>query len=150
MSDNNIEIESLLDQELDALADLPEFKPFPAGTYACTLVMETKMVNDKPCIEASFTLREVLELADPNLDESQHPKQGDTSGVLYQLTNKIGQGKFKNNTAAIAAHFGLVKPKIREIVETCKGGIDVAVTMKTRMNKEKTQEYQDVVGIEVV
>ena len=31
MSEFNLD--SLLDGTLDALADLPEFKPFPAGTY---------------------------------------------------------------------------------------------------------------------
>jgi hypothetical protein len=55
MSNDNVA--SLLDSNLDDLADLPEFKVPPAGAYnAVILRIEEKSIGSHPAVEMSVVL----------------------------------------------------------------------------------------------
>lgn len=138
------DLDSLLDMDLDDIADLPEFKVFPAGAHRCTMKLEKKMIGTHPAWELGLKLQETLELTDA---AEVAPEAGTESSVAYMMDNEFGQGKFKELVKPLAAHYGVTK--IGEVVEQSNGA-EVVVVTKVRQNKEKTQSYLDVVSIEVV
>ena len=137
-------LDALLDQNLDDIADLPEFKPFPAGAHRCTIKFESKEVNGHPAVEMKVTAIETLELADP----SQTPlAAGDSTGILFMLDNEFGAGALKAVCAPLAAHYGTKK-----ISETLAAAEDSEVVLVTKVttNKDKTQKYTAVVSLTLV
>jgi hypothetical protein len=148
MSQDNFDINAMLDGTLDDLADLPEFKPYPAGTHVVTLKIVDKTgpkdrVNNHPGFEVKMTAVETLELA--NSDDTPLAAGAET-GVLYLLDNPIGQGSFKKLLASAAESFGAKSN--RELIADLQGATVVVVT-RTRQNKEKTQTYTDIVEMKV-
>lgn len=138
-------LDSILDGTLDDLADLPEFRPFPAGSHKVTLKLGTKTINKHPSIEVKMTAIETLELP---AGSSEEPLQkGAETSVLYVLDNEIGQGKFKNLMAVAAERFG---PKTnRELVADLQG-CECAVVTSLRPNKDKTKSYTDIVEVVIL
>lgn len=141
-------LDQLLDGTLDDLADMPEFKPFPPGAHRviANLVDKTApkdQVNKHPGYELRLKLVEHMELADPE----KAMAAGTETGVLYLLDNEMGQGQFKKFLAAIGEKFG---PKSnRELIAEVKN-LDMLVVTKVRSNKDKTQEYTDIVEAQVI
>lgn len=135
-------MDDLLDMSIGDLADLPEFKPFPAGAHRVVFNYESKDVNGARCIEFKLKAVETLELNDPVGDVALVP--GAETSVLYQLDNEFAQGKFKPLVTALAAHHGV--SSVREALEASKG-MELTVVTKTRANKDKTQSYTDIVSI---
>ena len=147
-SQDNFDIDAMLDGTLDDLADLPEFKPFPVGTHAVVLTIVDKTaakdrVNNHPGFEVKMKAVETLELA--NSDDTPLVAGAETS-VLYLLDNPIGQGSFKKLLASAAEHFGAKSN--RELIADLNGAT-VAVVTRQRQNKEKTQTYTDIVEMKV-
>ncbi len=141
-------LESLLDATLDDLADLPEFKPFPAGAHRVTIILESKEVNKKPCVEMKMRAIETVDLAEPQSETNVPLVAGTESGVLFVLDNDIGQGKFKEIMKVLAAKFGT--SKVRDTMESAKNAECLVIT-KLRTNKEdKSIVYTDVVKLEVL
>lgn len=139
-----IDINSILDGTLDDLADLPEFKPFPAGTHRVSIRWEQKVINKHPGFELKMKAIETMELA----NASDAPLEAGTeTGVLFLLDNEIGQGNFKKMLSSLASHYG-AKPN-RALIEESQNA-EVLVITKQRQNKDKTQTYTDVVEMQVV
>lgn len=136
-------LDTLLDGTLDDLADLPEFKPFPAGTHRAIIKMEQKVVNNHPSIEVSLKAVETIELA--NTDDEPLVAGAETS-VLYMLDNEIAQGAFKKVLASLGEHFGAMSN--RELIATAQNA-EVLVVTKLRSNKDKSQMYTDIVALQV-
>lgn len=141
---SNVSIDSLLDASLDDLADLPEFKVFPAGAHQCIISFEKKQIGTHPAVEAKLRMIATVELADP---AEVAPEAGTESSVAYMLDNEFGQGNFKKLMKPLQEHFGL--SKVSEILEAA-AGLEVLVVTKVRQNKEKTQTYLDIVSLQVV
>ena len=144
MTTENFDINALLDGTLDALADLPEFKPYPPGTYRVRVTLEQKVVNKHPGFELKMSCLEVIELANGS---DTPPAEKAECTILYLLDNEIGQGQFKKLMQVAAAHFG-AKPN-RELIGDMQNAECLVVT-KQRPNKEKTQMYTDLVEIQIV
>lgn len=140
-------LDALLDASLDDLADLPEFVVFPAGAHHCTAYLESKEVNNNPCIELKLKLIETKEYANPE-DAAKPLEAGAESSMLFNLTNEFGQGKLKPIARVFGTHFGL--SKLSEIIEATKDGVEVMAVTKTRQNKDKTQTYLEVVQLQVI
>ena len=148
MAQDNFDVDAMLDGTLDDLADLPEFKPYPAGTHAVVLTIvdltaPAKRINNHPGFEVKMKAVETLELANSN-DTPLAP--GAESSVLYLLDNPIGQGSFKKLLASAAEHFGAKTN--RELIADLQGAT-VAVVTRQRQNKDKTQTYTDIVEMKV-
>lgn len=141
----NFNIDSILDGTLDDLADLPEFRPFPAGTHRVTIKLEQKVVNKHPGFELSMKAIETVEL--PSNSSDAPLNAGAETSVLYLLDNEIGQGQFKKLLAALAAHFGAKSN--RELIADAQNSECLVVT-KQRQNKDKTQTYTDIVELQVI
>ena len=148
MAQDNFDVDAMLDGTLDDLADLPEFKPYPAGTHAVVLTIVDKTaaknrVNNHPGFEVKMKAVETLELAS---SDDQPLAAGAETSVLYLLDNPIGQGSFKKLLASAAEHFGAKTN--RELIADLQGAT-VAVVTRQRQNKDKTQTYTDIVEMKV-
>jgi hypothetical protein len=148
MAQDNFDVDAMLDGTLDDLADLPEFKPYPAGTHAVVLTIVDKTaaknrVNNHPGFEVKMKAVETLELAS---SDDQPLAPGAETSVLYLLDNPIGQGSFKKLLASAAEHFGTKSN--RELIVDLQGAT-VAVVTRQRQNKDKTQTYTDIVEMKV-
>lgn len=137
-------LDALLDGTLDDLADLPEFKPFPVGSYELSLMIEP----DKKIKNVYFTklkIRSVVELADAN---AVPPEKGAESNVRSDLSNEYGQGEFKKVLAALAAKFG--GKTNRELIELAsKEWIDCMAITKQNVNKNNGAVYTQIVELAV-
>lgn len=140
-----MDLDSLLDTKLDDLEDLPSYGVYPNGAHQVTISFEAKKVNDHPCVELQMVAISTLELSDPATDTPL--KAGSAGSVLYMLDNEIGTGKLKELMQPLKEF--LNTSSIRETMEAAKS-LDVIVVTKIRMNKEKTQSYNDVVKLSVV
>lgn len=153
MSNQNIDLDSILDSTLDDLADMPEFKPFPAGAHRATITLEVKAVNDIPSLDIKLEGIETVELSNP---EDTPIKQGDSTNQLVMLKKKDGtrneysEGKMKELLKPLAAHFGTTTN--RETIEAANG-CEVLVVTKLRKddrNKDDIKYYTDIVSWQVV
>lgn len=146
MTTQEFNLDTLLDGKLDDLADMPEFKPFPAGLHRVYGKMEQKVVNNHPCIELKLKAIETVELPANSEDTPLVP--GAETSVLFMLDNEIGQGSFKKVMKNIAEVFGVEKTN-RELLAEMSGWVECVVVTKQRRNKEKTQTYTDIVDLQV-
>lgn len=148
--DQAFDINSLLDGTLDDLADMPEFKPYPAGTHRVQAKLIDKtapkdQVNKHPGFELRMSMIETIELAQGDAEVIQ-PKS--EASVLYLLDNEMGQGQFKKILKSLAERFGAKSN--RELIAEMSSWVECLVVTKQRMNKDKTQTYTDVVELQVV
>ena len=81
-------LNALLEGNLDDLADLPEFKPYPIGVHRVTISLIPKVVNDKLAISADFKYLALVELANPT---DNVPDVGAVANVLCQMDNEFGK-----------------------------------------------------------
>lgn len=139
-TNQNIDLDSILDSSIDDLADLPEFAVFPAGVHTVVINWESKEVNKHPAMELKMRAVETVELSNPETDSPL--TAGTESSVLYMLDNEFGQGKFKTLIKQLAGHFGTTK--ISETLEASQG-MEVQVVCKVRQSKDKSTSYTEVV-----
>jgi hypothetical protein len=131
---------NILDSTLDDLADFPEVKPYPAGTYVVNFSLSTKEINKKPAVEAKLVLVEVAELASPT---DTAPVAGDETTLLMILINNDGaaneysQGQLKNILAKLK-EAGVPGDSPREMIAATKDGIPAAVTLGVRTKNDRT------------
>jgi len=144
MSNDNANFDSILDANLDDLADLPEFANFPAGVHRCTVSMLQKTINSKPAIEVTLTGIETVELSKP--EEDKPISAGQTSSSAYFMDNEFGQGAFKKLVAPLAGHLGVTS--LREIIEQ-SAGTEVEAVTAFRMGKAKPGETDRPVYFEI-
>lgn len=142
----NAEVNNLLDMTLDDLADLPEFKPFPAGAHKVYITLEKKVVNKKEAIEAKLKAIETLELSEPE-GEDKPLEAGAESGVLYMMDNEFGQGNFKKIAVVLAR--ALQVSSVGDLITACKN-VEVLVVTKLRKNKDTGQVYTDIKELQVL
>lgn len=141
-----------LDASLDDMDDLPGFASFPTGAYIVILEkgFELKEINSEKTMEMAMTLKEIMECDASKLDEGEAmPKPGDQGGVLFQLTNAIGAGLFKEAAKPIKAATGATT--IREIMEASKG-LELLVTIKRQAGKgdQEGRNFMRLVKVAVV
>jgi hypothetical protein len=141
------DLDNLLDATLDDLEDLPEFKPFAAGAHSVKASFEGKDVGGKSCIELSFVMIEVLELADPATPEKDIPKEGDQSSTLFFLDNEYGRGNLKKCAAPFAEALNLTS--IRDVVEQVKDVECALISTITTDKHDVTKQYLNVKEIQV-
>lgn len=146
-------LDSLLDSKLDDLADMPEFKPFPAGAHICTLEFKAKEINKKPAVEVKLVHVETAELTDPS---AVAPNKGDETQCLFILknndgsANEIAQGKLKMILSALKSAVG--GDTNREVMENSKGTQCMVVTKVKVNDKDPANPLRntDIVSLQVL
>jgi len=146
-SNQPVSIDDLMDSSIDDLKDLPPFIVPPVGHYKLQVSLAKKVVNDNPCIEASFVLLETLELKNP----AETPAEiGTKFSSLFQLNNEFGQGAFKALVTPIAAGLGLQGSKVSVLVEKIQN-ITIGASLKQRKDKNDADKvYAQVLNPEVL
>lgn len=141
MSDMNVD--ALLDSTLDELADLPEFKNFPAGAYNGTIELQVKKMGDNTGVELKFTNQEVVELSDAATPEADIPAPTATTSVGFLLNNEFGQGAFKEVLKSLKEGLNLAEgTSNREIMEAAKGASVMCVFTLRKDKNDAEKKYQ--------
>lgn len=137
-----VSMDDLLDGTLDDLADVPEFKPFPAGAHIVKISFDaSKKINDMPAIEVKLTHIETAELVNP---EDTAPKAGDSTNVIYILKkkddkgnvvrNELAEGQFKLLLASLAPAFP--EATTNRTIMAAAEGFEVLAATSIRENKK--------------
>jgi hypothetical protein len=142
---DSIGLDSLLDTVLDDIADLPEFKPFPAGAHRVLCSLDQKVIAGKPAVELALKLVETLELANAS---DTAPAEGSTCNVAYFLDNEYGLGNLKIVAVPFAAALGV--STIREAVEQVKDMEAVIITGLRADKTDKEKFYLNIKDIQVI
>jgi len=145
MSDSNAALDSLLDGQLDDLADMPEFLPYPNGAHVCTIKFEAKTINAKSAIELSLVAVSTEELENPAEDKPL--VAGAETSILYMLDNEYGQGSLKKDTAGLKEATGATT--MRALFEAVNGAQALVVTKK-RYDKKREQYFTGIVSIALI
>lgn len=138
-------LDDLFAASLDDIADLPSFELPPKGAYIGTVSLEIKEVNNKPAVEATFTVVETVELEDK---DEQPAAAGTKFSSAFILGSNIAEGKLKQLLAPFAAHFQTkeVGALVRDLVKD----VTISFVLKHRKDKEdKEKFYPDVRNITV-
>lgn len=139
------QMDDLLDETLDDLADLPTSAPFPSGAHLAVMTLERQ--KDKPTtVIAKFKYVSNMELVNP---EATPPKAGDEAAIFIHTKkkdgakNEFGQGQLKQLVMPISERTGV--KSINELIELTKAGVEVAIV--TGIKKAKEEGYQDAMTI---
>jgi hypothetical protein len=153
------DIDQLLDGSLDDLADLPEFKPFPAGAHSATIVSwERKLFDDKADSNKKNTAIVVRFKADSTIeptDPADVVSPGQETEYMYFLAHhsspkaaEIGQGGFKALMASLVEFYGADTP--RNLMEKSTGASVLIVTGKRADKKDKSKVYSTLDTLKVL
>ncbi len=141
MSNDNMD--SLLDETLDDLADLPQSKPFAPGVHIADMFIKRDEKKPSTYI-CKFVHKTTVELSNPT-DEPQKP--GDESVIWLHTkkkdggVNEIGQGQLKMLLNPLSEKLGV--KSITALLEATKPGIEVAIVTGIR----KQEGYSDSMSV---
>jgi len=146
MATTEMNFDDILDQSIDDLADLPEFKVPDTGIYKLRVTGGTKAINNKPAVTTSFVVREIVELADSSIPEEQRAKAGDKFDIAYILKDEdgnkseIAEGRMKEFLAPFHAHYG--EKSIRAIIEgPLTEGVDITAQVVKKARKNDPEKF---------
>ena len=141
----NTAIDSILDMNLEDLADMPAFFVPPNGAYSATILnMESKKIGDHPAVEVNFRIDAVLELADA---AATPPPVGTETSTSYMTDNEYGVGSLKELLKPLGAATG--ESSVAAIMAAAKG-MQVMIVTKNRWSKDKSTEYLGINSISVM
>ena len=150
----NYDIDSLLDNTLDDLADAPEFKPYPLGVHKVVINWETKQLDDNKMAGKKNTIvtlkMKALETIETPAGSEEVCSPGQEENIGFFLVHhsspkamEIGQGAFKEVMKSLAAHYGAKSN--RELMAE-SAGAEVLVT--TGLRKDKTDASKKYTKLE--
>jgi hypothetical protein len=121
---------SLLDSNLDDLADMPAFENIKPGQHVITILgFEEKKIGEHPAIELRVKLKETLELS----TAADTPNEvGTESSIAFMLDNEFGQGQLKEILKPISVATGA--SGVRAIMEAAK---NLECTIVSKLRKDK-------------
>lgn len=143
MAQDNFDIDAMLDGTLDDLADIPEFRPFPAGSYRLNFHIEAD-TEKKAIYYGRIKNLETLEL---NNDSELPMEIGGEAGIRYDLSNEYAQSAFKKILASLAEHFGAKSNRL--LIEDAKSPVEVIAILRQTTNKKNGKVYNDIVEMKV-
>ncbi len=139
------DIDALLAASLDDLDDLPSFEVPNPGVYVLEVSLEQKDVNGKAAIEASYAVKEVIELVNK---EDAAPAAGTKFSTLFTL-NEYGIGKLKDFCKPFAAHFDC--KQVGELVRDHIKNVTITANVGRRVDKEDPEKvYAKVKVLSIV
>ena len=141
-----VNVDEILDGTLDDLADIPEWKPYPAGGHR--VVMTFERVAGKPQIRVKMKAIETVELANATDTPLQPGAEG---SIICQLDNEFGQGTFKMIMGAFKTHLGMPdSAKNSEIMQQAQGMECVVITTIRENSKDKSQKFIKIEAVDFV
>ena len=152
MSDNF----SLLDDSIDALADLEKFTPIPAGSHKVRINWSEPEHEEQVIVALKLTVLETLEMAN-----SSEPvcEPGKTANIRFPIcmkdgspliaasgkVNSFGQGQLKEVIVALQPYFS--GNTTREVMANSEGA-EVIMTLKVRASsKDPEQKFNEIKAV---
>jgi hypothetical protein len=136
-------LDDLFNASIGDLADLPAFETPPPGAYILGVTLSGKEVNDKPAVEAKFTVKETVELKNA---EDKPAVDGTQFSQLFMIDNEFGLGALKKFIAPFGAHFGTAN--IGELVrDHLAEEVVCSATVKNRKDKKDPEKVYGSVEI---
>jgi hypothetical protein len=131
-------LDSILDSQLEDLADVPEFLTPPAGAYRANIISITeKRESENPTVIVKLKLLETLEL----IDSTATPvADGTETQVQYTLNNEYGEGNFKKLLIPLSTATGETKTRA---IMAAAAGFEVVIVTTIRTSKSKTVGEED-------
>lgn len=142
------DINSLLDSNLEDLADLQKFEPLPKGSYRLSVSWTLPDNDEFVIVQLKLSMLEVLAI--PGLEEENYPAVGKAATFYMRLQRKDGepmvwkdgtannqdQGRFKEVLKALAPVFNPEGTLTnREMMEASEGA-EVIATLGVRASKQ--------------
>lgn len=153
----DMDLDNLLDETIDDLADMPETKPFPDGAHLVNLKLKRLTDDKKKVVPGKFMVEleyiSEIELSDPDTEESARSKEGDKNAVWIHTVkkdgtkNEFGQGQLKLIIKPIADHLGVTT--VSEVIAATEEGLQVIAVTKIRKAKAGSG-YDDAMDIKQV
>ena len=144
-NETEVDISSLLDGTLDDLADLPEFKPYPAGAHKVKLHIE----RDAKKKTIYFAKMKYISVEELNNSEDEVPAVDTETSVRFDMANEYGQGAFKKAFAGLAKQLNL--SRLGDILEALRNPQDaLVVTDITKDKKNADRVYVNLVEVALV
>ena len=140
-------LEALFGASLDDIADLPAFEAPPPGAYILDINMDTKKINDKWAIEASFAVVETVALKNDveGSDGYRAPSAPGTKfSTAFFLKDKDGKAnvngiaRMKQLLVPFAEHFG--DKDIQKLVTELVKNVRIAAVVTNRADKEDPEK----------
>jgi len=136
----------LFQSGIDELADLPSFETPPPGSYVLEVSVDLKKINDKDAVEASITVVETLELANPG---DVPVLVGTKFSTLFMIGNEFGLGNLKKFLKPFSEHYG--EKNIGALVAHLKDPVTITSLVKNRKDKNDPDKvYGSLTNIAVV
>lgn len=138
-------LDDILDQSIDDLKDLPEFKVPPTGIYEQDVSLVMKEINKKPAIVAHHVIIECKSLADDSIPENERAKPGDSFDVGFILKdesgqrNEVAEGFFKAFMIPFHAHFD--DKSIKSVVEKMKDPVRIVSAIEKKERKGDKEKF---------
>lgn len=132
---NTNDLSLLNNFSLEDLADVPEYRVFPAGTHIVNTTFEVKKSKSlKPMVVVKFTAVETQEL----VNEADTPlRQGESNLYYCMLDSEYGQADLRKIIGPIATATGVsgLADLIASVNE--EGGVNLLLTSYTKENKKE-------------
>lgn len=151
------DINSLLDANLEDLADLQKFEPLPAGSYKQRVSWEIPESDEKVTVVMKLAVVECLDV--PGVEEDKLPAVGkeatfwmdlhmkDGSPITWKdgSANTNGQGMLKEVLTALAPVFNPESTlNVRQIIEASDGA-EVLTVLKVKASKNDPDSKWNVI-----
>ncbi len=143
---NNASVSTLdlLDASLDDMADLPEWKIFPAGVYR--VKPEVKQESKKQKGESVTVITVTATLLEGGIKEkndpaSADPAVGSQTNVRFTWENEYGQGGLKNLLKPISAATGV--KKVGDLLQLLGTADSVLLVMGVRKSSKDGKDYEN-------
>jgi hypothetical protein len=150
MSENQTDqLDDILDETLDDLADLPSSKPFPAGAHAVKFFLTRPDAKKPKTYLAKFKYVDAIELSNP----TDEPAKADDEAVMFIHTvkkdgtpNEFGQGQLKQMLQPFVEIVG--SNKLSDMLAHLKNGVDAAIVSGVKKgNKEYPNDQMTLTEI---
>lgn len=137
---------SLIEMQLDDIADLPEFADFPVGAHLCTVTVKYEAPNiatdTKENAKVTLVAKSTVQL--PEGSDAEPLKEGDTTTILYRdLSNEFAAGDFKGAILNPACS-KLGTTSVREALEALANGLEFVVVIGKKKGKKLSDEGKPV------
>lgn len=141
----NVDIDSILDQTLDDLADFPEWRPYIPGAHKVTMSFETAKTEDSPPVPVLKIKLVLIETLEPANAMDTPMEKGAEVVIQLRLNNEFGQGDMKKILGRFKEHLGLPDgTKNGEIIKAAQGMECIVLTTQRAGNKDKTQKFTQI------
>lgn len=145
------QLNELLDETLDDLADLPSSTPFVAGAHVCDMFVSKPDAAKKPNnYMVKFKHKGVCDLSDPT---ALAPKIGDEAVMFIHTKKKdgtpndFGQGQLKMILTPLAER--LNTKSIGALMEATKAGIEVGIVSGIKKQEAPYSDQMQLIKLQL-